>query len=376
MSFSEVKLAKLATLIEQSDVLNPGLGLESVRGISVSKVFIDSRANMTDVDVTNYKLVTNNEFAYVPVTSRNGNKISIALNQGNQILVSRTYIVFRVKNTSELLPEFLMLWLSRNEFDRYARFHSWGSARETFDWDAMCEVEIPLPSLKEQQEIVAVTANAAANRKSIEMSQPYLEKVIESVLERELKETKKVAIGPYISQSERTNEGLGIDKVRGISVSKELITSVANMTGVEISGYKVLGKGEFGYVPDTSRRGDKIALALNNSEDYLISKVYTVFSVINPEVLLPEYLMIWLRRNEFDRYARFHSWGSARETFDWDAMCEVEIPLPSIDRQRSIVNVLKSLETRRENGRRLKQLESKIAPVFFSNYRSRVVTGA
>ena len=125
-------------------------------GISVNKVFIPTKSNKEQLNLSNYKVVRPREFGYVTVTSRNGGKISIAILDGEAGLVSSTYIVFRVKDNAELLPEYLYLWFSRPEFDRYARFHSWGSARETFDWGDLCNVKLPIPDIKVQEVIVTI----------------------------------------------------------------------------------------------------------------------------------------------------------------------------------------------------------------------------
>lgn len=117
------------------------------------------------------------------------------------------------------------------------------------------------------------------------------------------------------------------------------------MDGVSVLSYKIVAPSEFVYVADTSRRGDKMALALNSSDnDILISSIYTVFRSVNQNVLLPEYMLLLFNRPEFDRYTRFNSWGSARETFDWSEMCRVQIPLPPIDVQQAIVDVYHCLE--------------------------------
>lgn len=117
---------------------------------------METKSNKETLDLSNYKVIRPREFGYVSVTSRNGKKISIALLAGEAGVVSGTYIVFRVKDKSKLLPEFLYLWFVRQEFDRYARFHSWGSARETFDWDDMCKVKLPVPDIKIQEAIVTI----------------------------------------------------------------------------------------------------------------------------------------------------------------------------------------------------------------------------
>ena len=147
-------------------------------------------------------------------------------------------------------------------------------------------------------------------------------------------------LGNYIQQiDERNNDGsLGEDNLYGISVTKEFIISHANLVGVTFDGYKVVKPRQFAYIPDTSRRGDKIAISLNTfGNKIIVSSICSVFEIIDENELLPEYLMLWFMRPEFDRYARFMSNGSAREVFDWDCMCGVELPVPSISEQRKIV---------------------------------------
>ena len=129
----------------------------SVRGVSIEKKFIDTKADMTNVNLKPYYVVKKNEFAYVTVTSRNGEKISLALNDSNEnVICSSSYIVFRSLDENKLLPQYLMLYFSRSEFNRYARFNSWGSARETFTFDDMCNVEIPIPDISVQKAIADI----------------------------------------------------------------------------------------------------------------------------------------------------------------------------------------------------------------------------
>ena len=128
-----------------------------------------------------------------------------------------------------------------------------------------------------------------------------------------------VSLGEYIEEVDERNtkRKYSVANVRGISTDKTFIATKANMEGVSVLTYKVIRPGIFAYVADTSRRGDKIALAFNSSSDtYLISSIYTTFKVLDK--LHPEYLYQLISRGEFDRYARFNSWGSARETFSWE----------------------------------------------------------
>lgn len=156
-------------------------------------------------------------------------------------------------------------------------------------------------------------------------------------------------LGGYIRQLDLRNSdaSLGEDNLYGISVTKEFIISHANLVGVTFDSYKVVAPRQFAYIPDTSRRGDKIAISLNTfGEDIIVSSICSVFEIIDENQLLPEYLMLWFMRPEFDRYARFMSNGSAREVFDWDCMCGVELPVPSISEQRKIVHDYKVITDR------------------------------
>ena len=132
----------------------------------------------------------------------------------------------------------------------------------------------------------------------------------------------------------------------GISIEKKFIPSIANIVGTDLSSYKVVRTGQFAYGPVTSRNGEKISIAYLGGEDGIISSSYSVFEVTNKEALDPEYLILWFSRPEFDRYARYKSHGSVREIFDWNELCAVVLPVPSIDEQRNIVKAYKTITDR------------------------------
>ena len=167
-------------------------------------------------------------------------------------------------------------------------------------------------------------------------------------------------LGDYIREVDVRNRDLSVTTLLGVSISKEFIPSIANTIGTDMSTYKIVRKGQFAYGPVTSRNGDKVSIALLANEDNaIISQAYTVFEVKDTNELLPEYLMMWFRRPEFDRYARFHSHGSAREIFDWSEMCDVMLPIPSIERQRVIVAEYETLSKRiRLNEQMISMLEA------------------
>jgi type I restriction enzyme S subunit len=151
-------------------------------------------------------------------------------------------------------------------------------------------------------------------------------------------------LGDYIREVNVRNSELRVTNLLGMSISKKFIPSIANTIGTDMSSYKIIKPKQFAYVPVTSRNGEKITIALlDKDSEAIISQAYTVFEITDKEKLLPEYLMMWFRRPEFDRYARFHSHGSAREVFDWDELCDVMLPVPSITRQREIVSEYETL---------------------------------
>ena len=179
-------------------------------------------------------------------------------------------------------------------------------------------------------------------------------------------------LGDFIRQVDVRNTDGKEENLLGVSVQKMFIPSIANTVGTDFTKYKVVKRGQFTYIPDTSRRGDKIGIALlTDYDEGLVSNIYTVFEVKDENELLPEYLMLWFSRPEFDRYARFKSHGSVREIMDWDEMCKVELPVPSIDKQRSIVKAYQTITERIELKRRINDnLEAVLAAshskMFFS----------
>ena len=173
-------------------------------------------------------------------------------------------------------------------------------------------------------------------------------------------------LGDFIRQVDVRNTDGKEENLLGVSVQKMFIPSIANTVGTDFTKYKVVKRGQFTYIPDTSRRGDKIGIALlTDYGEGLVSNIYTVFEVKDENELLPEYLMLWFSRPEFDRYARFKSHGSVREIMDWDEMCKVKLPVPSIEKQRSIVKAYYTITDRIELKRKINDnLEATIQAAF------------
>lgn len=180
-------------------------------------------------------------------------------------------------------------------------------------------------------------------------------------------------LGDYIREVDVRNRDLEVMKLLGVSISKEFMPSIANTIGTDMSSYKIVEPRQFAYGPVTSRNGDKVSIALyKDDEKAIVSQAYTIFEVKNKQELLPEYLMMWFRRPEFDRYARFKSHGSAREIFSWEEMCEVELPVPLIEQQQKIVS---EYETVTRRIRLNEQIIAKLEETAQALYRKMFVDG-
>lgn len=175
-------------------------------------------------------------------------------------------------------------------------------------------------------------------------------------------------LGDFIQPVDERNKELKVDYLLGVSISKQFIPSIANIVGTDLSNYKIVRTGQFAYGPVTSRNGEKISIALLRDKDCIISSSYTVFEVTDNERLDPEYLMLWFSRPEFDRYTRYMSHGSVREIFDWDELCKVELPVPSIEKQRGIVTAYNTITDRIELKRKINDNLAAQMRAYFKEY--------
>ena len=364
MGLSNLTTYKLGDLIELSDDRNSDgvYGIDDVKGISIKKVFIETKADMSGVSLTPYILVKPDYFAYVTVTSRNGEKITLAHNTSqNTYIVSSSYIVFRIKKPELLLSKYLFMYFNRAEFDRYSRFNSWGSARETFSWQDMCDISITLPDVPTQQKYVDIYDAMCANQKAYEKGLDDLKLTCDAYIEELRRKMPCEEIGPYIEpRDERNSEGL-VKLTQGICNDK-YFTTPKQVADNEASA-KIVRHDQFAYNRATTRNGEKISIAYRDGCDCVVSSAYQVFEIVKKDKLLPEYLLMWFKRPEFDRYARYMSKGSAHEFFEYDEMEEVKIPIPDKNVQKDIVNIFKVFNIRKDLNEKLKQQIKNICPI-------------
>ena len=293
-----------------------------------------------DADISKYNVFYRNDFVFNPARMELN---SIAFNDiCDKAICSSLYEVFYVDNTEELLPEYLNLFVKRNEFARLCDYVGNGSSREYCRVPQISLIKIPVPLIEVQRKIVALWQGTRNLKLQNEGLVSPLMNLCKSYLQELKKKYKTVAIGEYIEEVDErnTNGKFGMSDVRGLATSKQIIDTKAKLEGVSLSSYKILKHNEFAYVSDTSRRGDKMSLGYNRDETtYLVSSISTVFKIKDENKLLPSYLFLQFNRPEFDRFARFHSWGISREVFSWEDMCRITIPLPPIKIQEAIVKI-------------------------------------
>ena len=336
--------------------------LDDVKGLSVNKVFIETKADMKGVSLKPYLIVNPKYFAYVTVTSRNSEKITLAYNRGKETyIVSSSYVVFKVSQEEILLPEYLYIYFNRPEFDRYSRFNSWGSARETFTWDDMCDIEIELPSIEIQQKYVDVYNAMLENQKAYETGLEDLKLVCDGYVENLKK--KPGLLRPLFGLIEEKNVR-NIDSIEtnieGVGSGSLFIDTKANTHGLNLSNYKVVNEKDFAYNPSRINIGS-IAMRLEGT--CIVSPMYIIFKVVDEHITSSDYLMLWFERKEFQRSTLFYATGSVRDTFSFDLMQESKVPIPDIKTQQSIANIYKVYKERTSINERLKAQIKYICPI-------------
>lgn len=362
-----MKRYKLGELIELCDERNSDnqYKLSDVKGISIKKEFIETKADMAGVSLLPYILVEPNSFAYVTVTSRNGEKITLAHNTSNKTyIVSSSYIVFKINRSDIILSDYLFMFFNRPEFDRYARFNSWGSARETFSWEDFCDIDITLPSIEQQRKYVDIYLALQSNLAVYQSKVDELKLVCDGYIDQLKVKIPKQKIGDLLETVDKRNSELTYTGVQGININKTFFPTVANIDEGSTRNYKVVEHNQFAFSGMQTGRDMCIRIALNEeSKPVIISPAYTVFRIKDDNVVLSHYIMLWFSRKQIDRYGWFASDGSIRSNLDLERFFEMEIPIPDISVQRQIVNIHKCYKERQRIADALKEQINNICPV-------------
>lgn len=353
---------KIGDLIEVVDERN-NLGIREFFGININKEFMPTAANTEGLDETKYKVIRKNRFVFSGMQTGRDECIRISMyTKQKPILVSPAYTTFEVVATDVVLPMYFFLCFLSHEKDRFGAFLSDGSIRSNLDWPVFCDIELNIPPLDIQQKYVDIYNAMVSNQECYERGLEDLKLTCDAYIEDLRRKIPCEEIGPYITRVDVRNGENGTKNVMGVSTSKEFREPTSKVNRNELANYKVVKPRQISFV-QTTHNEKVFCNAFNNTdEDIVVTSVNEVFYT-NENYLLPEYLVMFFNRTEFDRYARFHSWGSARETFTWDDLIKVKIPIADINIQKDIVDIFTVYKERKSINDRLKSQIKDICPI-------------
>lgn len=352
---------RIGDLIEIVDERNAA-GIREFYGININKEFMPTAANTDGLDETKYKIVRKNRFVYSGMQTGRDECIRISMYMENEpIIVSPAYTTFEVIATDIVLPEYFFMCFLSKEKDRLGWFLSDSSIRSNLDWPVFCDIEIELPPIDIQRKFAAVYVSMLENQRSYERGLEDLKLVCDAYVEELRRTLHSEAIGSYIEPVNENNSTKKIKHVQGVESSSSFMDTKAKMQGIDVSKYTVVRKGNIAYNPSRINIGS-IAL-YRDEKPCIVSPMYSVFRVVDETKVLPEYLMLWFGRSEFERYTWFYASGSVRDTFDYNLMEDVELPIPDIDIQKDIVNIYDSYMMRKDINERLKAQIKDMCPI-------------
>ena len=358
MGLKKYKIGKLISVCDERN----SYGYTNFYGLNINKEFMPTWANTEGLDESKYKVVRKKRFVFSGMQTGRDECIRISMYNGEEpIIVSPAYTTFEVTREDIVIPEyFFMLFLSK-EKDRFGAFCSDGSIRSNLDWERFVDFNITLPSIEQQRKYVDVYLALQNNLAAYQSKVEELKLVCDGYIEDLRRKMPCEKIGEYIERYSEKNIDKAIEDVVGLSTEKRFRVAQSRVNRNELGGYKIVHPLDIAYVPTTDT-WKVLAFAVNHFEkDVVVSPIYEVFKTKGK--LESDYLAIWLKREEFDRYARYNSWGSARENFTFEEMQNVEIPIPDISVQREIVNIHKCYIERQRIAEALKEQLKKICPV-------------
>lgn len=348
---------KLGELIEQRREKYNCEEKLPIRGVS-REGFISPKQDGADLSI--YNVYYRNDFVFNPARMELN---SIALNLfWDKAICSSLYEIFYVTRTDIVLPEYLNMFIKRDEFARKCWFEAVGSARNYFRVGDLAEFEISLPPIDLQQKYVDIYNAMVSNQECYERGLEDLKLTCDAYIENLRRQIPCEEIGPYITRQDIRNGENGTKNVMGVSTSKEFREPTSKVNRNELSNYKVVKPRQITFV-QTTHNEKVFCNAFNNTdEDIVVTSVNEVFYT-DESRLLPEYLVMFFNRTEFDRYARFHSWGSARETFTWNDLVKVRIPIADINIQKDISDIFTVYKERKDINEKLKAQIKDICPI-------------
>ncbi len=355
---------RLGDYIQKVNNRNKDLAVSNLLGVNIFKNFMPSVANQSGLDLSKYKVIQKGQFATNLMHVNRDEVLPVALYTDDEpALVSPAYVTFEVIDESELLPEFLMMELQRPEFDRKAWTFCDSSVRGGLEWDRLCDMEIPDIDINEQRKYVALYKGLLINQKTYENSLEDLQLICNSYMDT-LKESDLKPLGKLIGLVDNRNTDGNISNLLGINVDKVFMPSKAKTIKENLVKYKVIQKGEFAYSAMQVGRDETVRVVLYTfDEPAIISPAYQVFRINDEKEILPEFLMLWFYRPEFNRFGWFISDSSVRASLEWERFTDIKIPVPSFEKQEAIVTIYHTLQTRKRINEQLKESIKPLCPV-------------
>ncbi|MCC5918545.1 MAG: restriction endonuclease subunit S [Cryomorphaceae bacterium] len=355
---------RLGDYIQLVDNRNKDLAVTNLLGINITKNFMPSVANVSGTDLSKYKIIQKGQFAYSAMQVGRDETIRLALYTDDEpAIISPAYLVIESKDENELIPEYMMMWFQRPESDRYGWFISDSTVRASLDWERFCEIEIPIPDIDEQRKYVALFKGLLTNQKVYENSLADLQLICNSFMDT-LKEKDLKSLGNLVELVDNRNIDGIVSNLLGINVDKVFMPSKAKTTKENLIKYKIIQNGEFAYSAMQVGRDETVRVVLYTFEEpAIISPAYHVFRVKDENEVLPEFLMLWFYRPEFNRFGWFISDSSVRASLEWERFTDIKIPVPSIEKQEAIVTIYHTLETRKRINEQLKESIKPLCPV-------------
>ena len=363
MALTKYKLGDLIELVEETNSKRE-YGPDDVRGVTITKEIIPTKADVSNTDLSKFLIVQQEEFVFNPRT--HGEKIGFGFNDTpNSFIISWNNIAFRVKHDAKklILPKYLFMHFNRKEWDREACFRSWGSSTEVFTWEALCEMQISLPSINQQRKYVNIYLALKENLATYQSKINDLKLVCDGYIDRLKMNCHKVKLSELLGSADKRNHNLKYSNVQGINIEKIFFPTVAKIDAESTQNYKIVEQNQFVFSGMQTGRDKCIRIALNEDEQpIIVSPAYAVLKLKN-DLALSHYIMLWFSRKEVDRYGWFASDGSIRSNLDFDCLLDMEIPLPDISIQREIVNIHKCYIERQRIAEKLKEQLKNICPV-------------
>ncbi len=356
---------RIGDYIHLVDNRNKDLAVTNLLGINITKNFMPSVANTSETDLSKYKIIQKGQFAYSAMQVGRDETIRLALyTEDTPAIISPAYLVIKVNDENELLPEYMMMWFQRPESDRYGWFISDNSVRASLEWERFCEIQMPIPKIDEQRKFVALYNSLLINQKTYEKSLDDLQLICNSSMDKLKHIDNHQPLSELVQLVDNRNKDNTIKNLLGINVDKVFMPSKANVGETDLSKYKIVQKEQFAYSAMQVGRDETVRVVLYSfDEPAIISPAYLVFEVIDKQVVLPEFLMLWFYRPEFNRYGWFISDSSVRASLEWERFKEIKIPIPDIKLQEAIVTIYYTLETRKRINEQLKNTIKPLCPV-------------